>query len=111
MLDPPMLYIQVRQTLDWGHPDAVEGGLVARFRPQFEIWNATFDMPYGEFRRRLKTIAEDNWSRVRNGRVVGPDEVPLEALYVPVDDDDWFSPDIAERLGDERAPSVFGYHW
>jgi hypothetical protein len=106
-----MLYIQVRQTLDWGDSAAVEAGLIARFRPQFEIWNATFDMPYGEFRRRLKIIAEDNWSRVRNARVVGPDAVPLGELFVPVDDDDWFAPELGERLGEDRAPAVFGYHW
>jgi hypothetical protein len=107
-----MIYIQVRRTLDWKDRAAVEKGLVAKFRPKAAMWDATFNMPYHLFRQRVKEIAELNLSRVENARVVTAHEpVPAEAMIAPVDDDDWFSPDLGNILGELTDPAIFGCHW
>jgi len=90
--------ICLRPTLDWGDEAAVHAGLDPEFRPKMEAWDATFSLPYARFRQRLTEIARENWSRVRDARVVGLDDVPDGCLAVPVDDDDWFAPDLVARL-------------
>lgn len=106
-----MVYIQVRRTLDWADEAAVQAGLINKFRPKVETWNATFNLPYHRFRVRLKEIAQLSWSRVENARVAALRDVPPEAIVVPVDDDDWFSPELGTRLGEGDDPSIVGYHW
>lgn len=107
-----MIYIQVRRTLDWKDRAAVEKGLVEKFRPKYEMWNATFNIPYHRFRQRVKEIAELNLSRVENARIVTPqDPIPADAMIAPVDDDDWFSPEVGNRLGEVTDPAIFGCHW
>jgi hypothetical protein len=106
-----MIYIHVRRTLDWADEAAVEAGLIAKFRPKLEMWNATFTIPYHRFRQRLKEIAEASLSRVENARVAPLEAVPPEAIVLPVDDDDWFSPEIGTRLEEADEPSIAGYHW
>jgi len=98
----------VRRTVDWRDEAAVEAQLTDEFRPKYEMWNATFDVPYHVFRQRLKEIAQLNLGRVE-GAVVG--EAPAAALVVPVDDDDWFAPDVATRLQRACDPAMRGYCW
>ena len=106
-----MVYIKLRGTLDWGDRAAVEAGLIEKFRPKVETWNATFNIPYHEFRQRLKAIAQSSLKRVENARFATDDAVPPGALLVPVDDDDWFAPDLVERLGAETDRSIRAYSW
>jgi len=106
-----MIYICVRRTLDWGSKAAVDAELIESFRPKVELWNATFNIPFHEFRRRLKVIAELNLERVENAQRASVKAAPPGALLVPVDDDDWFSPDLANRLLDEFDPSISCYYW
>jgi hypothetical protein len=106
-----VIYICVRATLDWQDEVAVARGLKPEFRPKLETWNETFTMPYHEVRHRLKRIAELNLSRVENAVCARLDEIPDGALVVPVDDDDWFAPDLARGLLAAYEPHILGYRW
>ena len=107
----PPICICVRETLDWGNEAAVQAGLIRDFLPKYEMWNRTFNVPYHRFRQRLKEIAEATLRGVEGARVVARAEVPPGALVVPVDDDDWFAPDLAARLAAAWDESLRGYRW
>jgi hypothetical protein len=68
-------------------------------------------MPYHHFRQRLKEIAQANLSRVEGAVTAALDEVPPGALIAPVDDDDWFAPEMAEVVAGDRVESYSGYRW
>jgi hypothetical protein len=103
--------ICVRPTLDWTSKAAVEAGLIEAFRPMVEMWNTSFNIPYHEFRQRLKVIAQLCLSRVDGAQRATLDSAPPGALLVPVDDDDWFSPDLVHRLRQAFDPSISCYYW
>jgi hypothetical protein len=103
--------ICVRQTLDWTSKAAVDAGLIEVFRPMVEMWDASFNVPYHEFRQRLKVIAQLSLSRVEGVQQASLERAPPGALLVPVDDDDWFSPDLAQRLRQVFDPSIPCYYW
>jgi hypothetical protein len=105
------LHICVRRTLPWHDEAAVEAGLEPEMRGRVELWNATFELSYAAFRHRLTLIARENWSRVEQARITPRSQIPPGALLVPVDDDDWFSPELGRRLLAEQEPSLHGYHW
>lgn len=106
-----MICICVRRTLDWGSEAAVDAGLIKSFRPMVKMWNTTFTIPYHEFRQRLKVIAQLSLSRVEKVQRASVETAPPGALLVPIDDDDWFSPDLANRLRQEFDPSIPCYYW
>ena len=106
-----MIYIWVRATLDWKDEALVAARLYPKFRQKVAMWNATFAMPYHAFRQRLKEIAAANLARVERAKIVALDEVPAGALVVPVDDDDWFAPDLCQRLEQAFEPGLSGYYW
>jgi hypothetical protein len=106
-----MVYIHLRRSLDWADEAAVQSGLVAKFRPKLETWDATFNIPYRCFRLRLKEIAQLNLSRVEGARFAELEAVPPGAIVAPVDDDDWFSPHLVSRLTAASDPKIRGYHW
>lgn len=107
----PEIVICVRTTLNWQDEAAVVAGMIERFKPRYEAWNSRFSIPYHLFRHRLKEIAQANLRRVTGVTIVEPDRVPPGALIVPVDDDDWFSPDLAAHLRAAYDPSKHGYYW
>jgi hypothetical protein len=107
----PQVCIYLRRTLDWGDAALVERELEASLRPKFEAWNATFNLAYHEFRQRIKRITELNLSRVEHAVVAPLDEIPDHALIVPIDDDDWFSPRLADGLRAAYEPDLAGYLW
>jgi hypothetical protein len=107
-----VIHIWVRRTVDWADEAAFLAQARPKHRPKIELWNATFNLPYHVFRGRVRDIAALNHSRVEDAACVGWDEIPDGALVVPVDDDDWFAPDLAtalERSGDARGKT--GYLW
>jgi hypothetical protein len=106
-----MIYILVRRTTDWEREDVVLAQLPAEFVSKVEAWNAVFTIPYHVFRHRLKRIAQLNLSRVENAIVARFEEIPPGALVVPVDDDDWFSPDLANVLERHVEGDYKGYYW
>lgn len=107
----PGTYICIRRTLDWEDEALVQEGLRPDFRPKFDAWNATFDVPYHTFRHRLKQIARLSLERVVDATCASLDEVPPGGIVVPVDDDDWLAPDLANRIRQAYDPSVRVILW
>ncbi len=105
-----MIYIWTRSSLDWSDEEAFWAQVPPRFKPRAELWNATLNMPIHLFRHRVKQIAELNLSRVENAVRASWDEIPDGARVVPVDDDDWFAPNLAEVLEREWG-SETGISW
>lgn len=105
------VHICIRRTLDWSDPAGVSAGIDPGFRQKFETWNATFDMPYAEFRRRMVEIATLNLSRVEGARLTPLAEVPPGAWIVPIDDDDWLAPDLVARVRRLLDAPVTGCRW
>ena len=106
-----MIHICIRRTLDWRDETLVAARILPEFRAKYDAWNAAFDMPYAAFRHRLKQIAGLSLRRVE-GAIQSPlDEVPPGHVIVPVDDDDWFAPDLAVRLERVLDPGAAGYLW
>jgi hypothetical protein len=107
----PQVHICVRRTLDWHDEAIVSARILPEFRPKLDAWNATFTMRYHVFRQRLKAIAELNLSHVEGAVRSHADEVPSGHLIVPVDDDDWFAPDLVMHLQQAHDPQAAGYLW
>jgi hypothetical protein len=107
----PTIHICIRQTLDWQDEALVNERLIPAFRPKFDAWNATFTMPYHVFRARLKAIAELNVRQIESAICTPIDRVPRGEIIVPVDDDDWFAPDLAARILQAYDREASGYLW
>jgi hypothetical protein len=107
----PRVYICIRRTLDWHDETLVQANLRPSFRPKFEVWNATLDPPYHLFRVRLKQIAQANLAQVANALRAPLEEIPRGAVVIPVDDDDWLCPELADRLAARYDPRAAGYLW
>jgi hypothetical protein len=107
----PTVHICIRQTLDWRDRALVHAKILPSFRPKYEAWNATFTVPYHAFRQRLREIALENLSRVAGAVLSSIDDVPPGAIIVPVDDDDWFAPELVTRLRAAHDPAASGYLW
>ena len=106
-----MIYIWVRAEIDWEDEDRVLPQVYPGFRPKVELWNRTFDLPYHLFRQRVKRIAEQNLDRVENAVRAPWSEIPDGALVAPIDDDDWFAPDLGTRLEREVREGALGCYW
>lgn len=107
----PTIQICVRRTIDWEDLAVVEANLIPSLRPKYEMWNRTFRMPYHLFRHRVKRIAALNLSRMKEAAIRPFEEVEPGSMLVPVDDDDWFSPDLAAHLKAAYDPAMRGYVW
>ncbi len=78
------------------------------------IWDASLSIGYREFRHALKVIALKNFAAVKGARLI--DFQTLEELLLPedalvafVDNDDWFAPNLFERLLEIRSED--GFKW
>lgn len=105
-----MIYIVIRKTLDWADEAAFRAQIPDEMRAGIETWNATFDMPYHEYRRELKQIAQLNLARIPGTACVSQSEIPEGAVAVPVDDDDWFAPGLAGELR-KSLSDYSGCYW
>jgi hypothetical protein len=106
-----MIVVCIRRTLPWEDEDAAMAALEPGLVPKAALWNATVSIRYAPFRSRLKQIALENVSRVANAKLVPLEDAPPGALVVPMDDDDWLSPDLANRLLAEHDPACDGIVW
>ena len=106
-----MIYICVRQTLEWNDEVAFRAQLPPQFAPTVDLWNATFNLPYHLFRHRVRDIARLNLSAVRAATPARWEEVPEGELALAVDDDDWFAPGVAQAVQAVRHPDRSLYRW
>jgi hypothetical protein len=106
-----MIYIWVRHTVPWEDEQAFLAQVNPRFKPKVDTWNETFSIPYNLFRHRVREIARQSLSVVEDTVVADWDEIPDGALVAPLDDDDWFAPELGHALEHERDPALSGYRW
>ena len=106
----PKLFIWVRKTIDWTNEEEFRAQLSAEMRPVVDLWDASFDMPFHLFRDRVREIARLNLSRVEDAECADWEQIPEGSLVAPIDDDDWFAPDLATTL-DGIAPHSRAYRW
>jgi hypothetical protein len=107
-----VIYIWIRRTVDWRNEDAALDQLTDSWlKPKVPLWNATFNISYQGFRRRVAEIADLNHAGVEGAVRAGWDEIPEGAIVLPVDDDDWFAPAAAHILERERDAAARGYVW
>lgn len=108
-----MIYLCIRQTVDWADEDAFRAQLPPEFAPTVRMWNETFDMPYHSFRQRVREIALANAADLESVIAAPWSEIPDGALVLPADDDDWFAPDIAQTLEEaaRRSPETRCFRW
>jgi len=106
-----VIYIWVRSTLDWQDEAAFKAQLPAHLEEPVALWNRTFRLPYHLFRARVREIARSNHERVAGARCAPWEEIPDGALVLPVDDDDWFAPEIGSVLAREQEAGIELYYW
>ena len=106
-----MIYVWIRATVNWEDEQAFLAQLDPSFKPKVDLWNATFNTPFHLFRHRVREIARLNHSRIEGAILASWAEIPEGALVVPVDDDDWLSPDLGDVLEEEYDPDLTGYYW
>ena len=107
----PRLHICVRKTVDWSDEAAFRAQLDPAFAPKVEAWNSTFRLPFHAFRRELREIAKANLELIPESVICSWDEVPHGSLVAPVDDDDWFAPQLVKTIQAAATPEVVGLHW
>ena len=105
-----MIYIWLRTDVDWDDEAAFLAQCTADFRPRLARWNETFAMPFHVFRGRVAAIATASRAAVEGATCAPWEEIPDGAVMLPVDDDDWFAPDLAEIL-DREWSDALGVHW
>jgi SAM-dependent methyltransferase len=131
MAIPVVLYI--RTNLDWGSlteenflrqeeysnsARAMSADQKQAFLKAIRLWNRTFSLSYFTYRQRLKEIAELSWTRIRDLDLIVRRQDLFTVLdhldqfiVLPVDDDDWFHPDIANVLRQHWRDDVDAFHW
>jgi hypothetical protein len=107
----PALHVWVRTAIDWSDEPAVLAQMSPSMRAKVATWDATLSLPYHVFRHRVCEIARLNLAALADIVITDWDDIPDGALVVPVDDDDWFAPDLAAALHAARRDGAAGYLW
>ncbi len=119
------LCVVLRSSPDWGRLSQAEFEAQARAfcrqvnRPVEQVvetarlWDRTFRTPYRETRRVMKDIAQTAMAWTKEHEVAGapPSEIRPGTIYVLTDDDDWFSPGLAEALSGVNVEEYEGVVW
>jgi len=120
------VYIILRQSPDWAkqtYADLEQTRAFCRLigRPETYIidrvllWDKTFRTSFFAARQFMKDISQENFRTVEHTRLVPSTDIKTvldrNALYLFTDDDDWYHPQIAQRLAeiDPRACDVVLY--
>ena len=111
MTSPPAVFVWVRATVPWEDDDGYLARVDEPFRRKIAVWNRTLTMPYNRFRLRLREIARRNHARIRDAVCAQWDEIPDGAVVLPVDDDDWFAPDVATAVRSVRSETTTAFRW
>jgi hypothetical protein len=106
-----VIYIWVRKTTNWEDEQAFLAQVDSEFEEKVELWNDTFNIPFHAFRHRVREIAQLNHSRVEGSICAKWDEIPEGSPVVPVDDDDWFAPNVGSVLERELGSGSLGCYW
>lgn len=106
-----MIYLWTRSTLDWQDEEAFWRQLRPELLEPVRLWNRSFRLPFHLFRHRLRQLSLANLREVRGAELADWDAIPEGALVVPIDDDDWLAPDLAEQLAAVSSPEWQAYRW
>ncbi len=106
-----MIYLCIRHDVPWDDEDAFRAQLRPAFAPKVDAWNATFRMPFREFRAQVREIARENASCLDGVETRAWSDVPEGAIVLPADDDDWWAPDAASVLAAAADDWVEAWHW
>jgi hypothetical protein len=106
-----VIYIWVRRTLDWSDEETFWAQIQDRDRPGAEAWNSAFNIPFHRFRQRVAEIAAQNRAQVHGVARADWDEIPDGELVLPIDDDDWFAPEVATTLVANLDADAIGCRW
>jgi hypothetical protein len=123
-------FIVVRHSPDWlsFDPESSRAFCVKLNLPETLIidfmtfWNTAVAIDYRQFRFRIKEIAQQTLLGVEYAQVISDaalralalaDKVPLDALVVFVDDDDWLAPHLFARLREfaSAGAGIDGFRW
>jgi hypothetical protein len=105
------VFVWVRATVPWDDDDGYLEAVDEAFRAKIAVWNRTLTMPYNRFRHRLREIARRNHARIAGAVPARWEEIPEGAVVLPVDDDDWFAPEVATALVRARGRAVTAFRW
>lgn len=107
----PTMHLCVRTSVDWADEAAYRRHLWPDMLPKVAVWDATFRLSWREFRVATAALARENLAKVHGARITAWDDVPEGDLVLPVDDDDWFAPDILGRLATMDDGRCDGLVW
>jgi hypothetical protein len=104
-------HLFVRRTTDWSDENVFGAQLEPAFAPKVETWDGAFRMPYRVFRNELAKIASENHAALGCHRTDVWDDIPIGAIVLPSDDDDWFAPHLLSRIASVIGPGDLGCLW
>jgi len=111
-MGPFRYYIYLRTDINWltFRPENYNNGV----DKVISIWNKTFTMPHNIFRHKLQLLAQESLQNVSNASIIKnvSDLYNTNCLIIPIDDDDWLSPNLVTTLESiEDIDQFYGIRW
>ncbi len=134
---PAQYFIVPRRTPNW--PDLADGfrrdgrytesdfipavlppGFPDNLAARIDLWNDTLKVDFFACRARLAQIAESSWAQVVGAKMLRGEVAVQQAVqanggarmrFLFVDDDDWFAPDLPQRLESEIGSRAAILRW
>jgi hypothetical protein len=96
---PDWMRFDLDASRPWLRSVGLAEDLLTRFVP---LWDTHFAVDYRSFRSAMKALSLETYRAVKDAALVEeggvPGDLPAQAQIVFVDDDDWLSPDLFERV-------------